>query len=112
MTESDAGGLLVSDGNQPASLEFYENPISCHPLRRTEAKWFTKGEQLQKASSGFGESIEAARNCLLDPWCRPDSTWPSPYAIDQAKFACFEQIGDQLSGKEDVALGGLPHSHR
>ena len=110
MTESNAGDILVSNGNHPAPLEFYENPISCHPLRGAEAKRFTKGEQLQKASSGFGESVEAARNRLLDPWRRPDFTWPSPYAMDHAKFACFKQIGDQLSGKENVAPGRLPHS--
>src|SRR6202161_2393375 len=110
MTESDAGAILVSDGDHSAPLEFYENPISCHPFRDAETKWFTNGAPLQKAPPGFGAPIGAPRNCLLDPWCRPDSPWPSPYAMNLAKFACLEQIGDQLSGKEDVAPGRLPHS--
>src|ERR1700722_12532342 len=110
MTESDAGDILVSDSDHSAPLEFYENPLSCHPFRGGEIERFTNGKQLQKASSGFVEPIEAARNCLLDPWCRPDSTWPSPYAMNLPKFPCLEQVGDQLSSKEDVAPGRLPHS--
>ena len=33
MTESDARDILASDGNQSSPLEFYEDPISCHPFR-------------------------------------------------------------------------------
>ena len=112
MTESNAGDILVSDGDHSAPLEFDENPISCHPFRRAETKWFTDGEQLQKRRPG---SVSPSRRPAIASWIRgagptPPGHLQTPWIM--AKFARLEQIGDELSGKEDVALGRLPHSLR
>src|ERR1700761_1036499 len=112
MAESNAGSIFVSDDDYSTALELEEHTISRHPFRRTEIEWFTNGEQLQKPPSGLGESVEAARDCLLNPWRGSHSTRPSPDAMDHAKFACFEKIGDQFASEEDVPLGRLPHSVR
>ena len=82
MTETDARGTLASDGNQSSPLEFYQDPVSGHLFRHGESKWFTDRQEFQKSASGICETIEAARNGLLQARRRPNSTGPSPHAMN------------------------------
>ena len=110
MTETDARGTLASDGNQSSPLEFYQDPVSGHLLPPGESKRFTDRQQFQKSASRICEAIEAGRNRLLQARRRPNSTGPSPHTMNLAKLTCLQHIGNQFSGKEDVATGCFPHS--